>query len=47
VELTALAELKAGDKAKARSDFDALAKDTTAPQGVRQRAAEMAETLAP
>jgi len=47
LELTAVAELKSGDKTKAQKDFDSLAKDTTAPQGVRQRAAEMAETLAP
>ncbi|HLI22096.1 MAG TPA: tetratricopeptide repeat protein [Stellaceae bacterium] len=47
LELTALAEMKAGDTAKARVDFDALAKDTTAPQGVRQRASAMLETFAP
>lgn len=47
LELTALAELRAGDKAKAHSAFDTLAKDTTAPQGVRQRATEMAQSLAP
>lgn len=46
-ELTALAELKSGDKAKAQKDFDSLGKDTTAPQAVRQRAAAMAEALAP
>lgn len=46
LELTALAELKAGDKAKAHSAFDSLSKDTTVPQGVRQRATEMAATLA-
>jgi len=46
LELTALAELKAGDKAKALKDFDALGKDTTAPQAVRQRATAMAEALA-
>jgi hypothetical protein len=45
-ELTALAELKSGDKSKAQKDFDTLGKDTTAPQGVRQRAAAMAEALA-
>jgi hypothetical protein len=47
LELTALAELKAGDKAKAESDFETLGKDTTAPQGVRQRATAMAGTLGP
>ena len=46
LELTALAELKSGDKSKAQKDFEALGKDTTAPQGVRQRAAAMAEALA-
>jgi hypothetical protein len=45
LELTALAELKAGDKSKAQKDFDTLGKDTTAPQGVRQRATAMAEAL--
>ena len=45
LELIATAELKSGDKAKAQKDFEALAKDTTVSQGVRQRAAEMAETL--
>lgn len=47
LELTALAELKSGDKTKAQKDFDTLGKDTTAPQAVRQRAAAMAEALAP
>lgn len=47
LELTALAELKSGDTTKAQKDFDALGKDTTAPQAVRQRAAAMAEALAP
>lgn len=46
-ELTALAELKSGDQAKAQKDFDSLGKDATAPQAVRQRAAAMAEALAP
>jgi hypothetical protein len=45
LELTALAELKSGDKTKAQKDFEALVKDTTAPQGVRQRSAAMAEAL--
>ena len=47
LEFTALAELKAGDKAKAHGDFDTLSKDATVAQGVRQRAAEIAATLAP
>jgi hypothetical protein len=47
LELTALAELKSGDKTKAQKDFDSLGKDTTAAQAVRQRAAAMAEALAP
>jgi len=47
LELTALAELKSGDKTKAKKDFETLGKDTTAPQGVRQRSAAMAEALAP
>ena len=47
LELTALAEFKSGDKAKAQKDFEALGKDTTAPQAVRQRSAAMAEALAP
>jgi hypothetical protein len=47
LELVALAELKSGDSAKAHADFDTLAKDVTVAQGVRQRAAEMAETLGP
>ncbi|HVA13839.1 MAG TPA: tetratricopeptide repeat protein [Stellaceae bacterium] len=47
LEMTALAEMKAGENAKARGDFDALAKDATVAPGVRQRAGEMAQTLAP
>ena len=47
LELTALAELKSGDKTKARADFDLLAKDNTVSQGVRQRATEMREAIAP
>jgi hypothetical protein len=47
LELTAVAELKAGDKAKARADFELVAKDTTLSQGVRQRAAEMQAAIAP
>ncbi len=47
LELTALAELKAGDKAKALADFELLAKDSAVPQGVRQRAAEMQAAIGP
>jgi hypothetical protein len=47
LEMAALAKLKSGDKTMAQKDFDALGKDTTAPQAVRQRAAPMAEALAP
>ncbi|HKT20002.1 MAG TPA: tetratricopeptide repeat protein [Stellaceae bacterium] len=47
IELRAVAELKAGDTAKARADFEALTKDSTAPSGVRQRALEMQAALAP
>ena len=44
-ELVALAELKAGDQAAARGDFQKLADDATAPAGVRARAAEMLASL--
>ena len=47
LELTATAELKAGDTAKARTDFEALAKDNSVSQGVRQRATEMQAAIAP
>lgn len=47
LELTAVAELKAGDKAKAQTDFALLAKDDSVSQGVRQRAAEMQAAIAP
>jgi hypothetical protein len=47
LEMTASAELKAGDVAKARADFDQLAKDNSVSQGVRQRATEMQATIAP
>jgi len=47
LELTAAAELKAGDTAKARTDFDALAKDGSVSQGIRQRAAEMLASIGP
>jgi hypothetical protein len=47
LELTAAAELKAGDTAKARADFELLAKDVSVSQGVRQRATEMQAAIAP
>lgn len=47
LELTALADLKAGDKAKAREAYERLADDLNAPQGLRARAAEMIAALAP
>lgn len=47
LELTAVAELKAGDTAKARAAFDALSKDPTSPQGVRERASGMLAALPP
>lgn len=46
-ELTALAELQAGDKTKARQDFKALAGDAAVSPDIRQRAQAMTETLAP
>lgn len=46
VELTALAQLKMGDKKAARANFQRLADDRTAPQGMRTRAAEMVAALA-
>ena len=47
LELTATAQLKAGDSEKARATFEALAKDDSVSQGVRQRAAEMAAAITP
>ena len=46
LELTALAQLKAGDKTAARSSYQKLADELKAPQGLRTRAAEMAASLA-
>lgn len=45
MELTALAELQAGNTARARTLFLALADDPAAPAGLRGRAAEIAATL--
>ncbi|HEX4111376.1 MAG TPA: tetratricopeptide repeat protein [Stellaceae bacterium] len=47
LELTALAQLKAGDKKAAHATFQRLADDLTAPQGMRTRATEMVAALAP
>ena len=46
IELTALAQLKTGDKKAARANYQRLADDRTVPQGMRTRAAEMAAALA-
>jgi hypothetical protein len=45
LELTAVAQLKAGDKAGARASYQKLADDLAAPQGLRARAAEMLAAL--
>ncbi len=47
LELTALAQLKAGDKTAAHATYQRLADDLAAPQGMRTRAAEMVAVLAP
>jgi len=47
IEVTAIAHLKAGDRAAARTDYQRLSDDLTAPQGMRARAAEMLAALAP
>jgi len=41
LELTALAQLKAGDLAEARATYQRIADDLQAPQGLRARAAEI------
>lgn len=46
-ETIALAELKAGDTAKAKADFEALAKDGSVSQSIKERATVMAQTIAP
>ena len=45
LELTAAAQLKAGDKAAALATYTRLADDLKAPQGVRTRATEMVAVL--
>jgi len=47
IELTAVAHLKAGDRNAARTDYQHLADDLTAPQSMRARAAQMIAALAP
>jgi len=47
IELTAFAQLKAGDRAAARKSFQRLADDPNAPAGARQRATQMIATLGP
>jgi hypothetical protein len=46
LEVTALANLRAGDRAAARNLYKQLADDLAAPQGLRARAAEMSAALA-
>lgn len=46
IEVTAVAHLKAGDRAAARTDYQRLADDLTAPSSLRARAAEVADALA-
>ena len=45
LELTALAQLKSGDKAAARATYQKLADDLNSPTGLRARAAEMVAAL--
>jgi hypothetical protein len=45
LELTALAQIKAGDKKAALANYRRLADDASAPQGMRTRAAEMVAAL--
>jgi hypothetical protein len=47
LEVTAAAQLKAGDTAAAADSFKKLADDPTTPDGVRSRAAEMSAALKP
>ena len=46
LELTALAQLKAGNKAEARAIYERLAGDLGSPQSLRTRAGEMISALA-
>jgi hypothetical protein len=47
LELTALAQMKAGNKAEARAIYQRVADDLKTPAGLRSRAAEMVLALAP
>ena len=47
LDLTAAADLKAGDKPAALKIYKELADDLAAPEGLRSRAAELAAALAP
>jgi hypothetical protein len=46
LEVTALAQLKSGDRAAARTTYQRVADDLQAPAGLRARAAEMVAALA-
>ena len=46
LELTALAQLKAGDTVSARANYQRLADNAAAPRGMRTRATEMVAALA-
>lgn len=46
-ELSAVLAIRTGDAAKARREYTQLADDTTAPPGLRARAAEMLRALGP
>ena len=45
LELTAIADLKEGNKTEARATYQRISDDLAAPQGVRARAAEMVAAL--
>jgi hypothetical protein len=47
LELTAAAQLQAGNRAAALDIYKQLADDLSAPEGVRGRAAELASALKP
>jgi hypothetical protein len=46
IELTAIAHLKTGDRAAARTDYQKVSDDLTAPRSLRARAAQMVAALA-
>jgi hypothetical protein len=46
IEVTAIAHLKTGDRAAARTDYQKVADDLTAPRSLRARAAQMVTALA-